>query len=377
MKPFAIPLSRPDLSERELEAAARSVREGWLSWRAPWVRGFEERFAALCEVPHAVAVSSGTAALHATLLALGIQAGDEVLVPAFTFVAVPAAVRHAGATPVFVDSEPDTWCIDPALVEGAITPRTRGVVLVHQHGYPADVDRVNAIAARHGLWVVEDCAEAHFARHRGRAVGGLCRAGVFSFFANKLISGGEGGAVTTADPELAHQVRLRVNMGATPDAPYDFGVLGHSFRMSGLGAAVLCAQLDRLGEIRARRAEVFTRYDARFEGAPSVQRRPPLPWADPAPWLYSVLLPDRYRRDAAVAALRERGIEGRPFFKLLPDLAPYRGAGAPTGFPCARRLAETGLSLPTFGGLLPETIDRIASIVDEAAAGHHLAGGHA
>jgi perosamine synthetase len=368
MTPITVPLARPDLSEHELEAAARSVREGWLSWRAPWIEELEERFAALCEVPHAVAVSSGTAALHATLMALGVRAGDEVLVPAFTFVAVAAAVRHAGATPVFVDSEPGTWCIDPLLVEAAVTPRTRGVVLVHQHGHPADVDRVNAFAARRGLWVVEDCAEAHFARHRGRAVGGLCRAGVFSFFANKLISGGEGGAITTADPELAARVRQCANMGATRDQPYDFALLGHSFRMTGLSAAVLCAQLDRLEQIRARRAEVFARYDARFEQAPAVERRRCQPWAEPAPWLYSVLLPDRPHRDAAVSALRRNGIEGRPFFKLLSELPPYRDAGGAADFPCARRLAETGLSLPTFGGLPQDEIDRVASIVAEVAA---------
>ncbi len=366
MTPITIPLSRPDLSERETEVAARAVQEGWLSWRGPWVQAFEERFAALCEVPHAVAVSSGTGALHATLMALGVRPGDEVLVPAFTWVAVPAAVVHAGAVPVFVDSEPDTWCIDPALVERAVTPRTRGVVLVHQHGHPADVDRINAAAARHGLWVVEDCAEAHFARHRGRTVGGLCRAGVFSYFANKLISGGEGGAVTTCDPELEARVRQRANMGAAPARAYDFAVLGHNFRMTGLSAAVLCAQLDRLAQIRARRAEVFDRYDALFEGVPAVQRRPSQPWVEPTPWLYSVLLADRVRRDAAVAELRRNGIESRPFFEPLPALPPYGGAPA-SDFPCARRLADTGLSLPTFGGLRPAEAERVASIVEEIA----------
>ena len=198
-----IPVAHPDLSGKELEYVAEVVKSTWISSSGTFLDKFERMFAEICGAQSALSVSNGTAALHLALLVLDVRPGDEVIVPSLTYVATANVVRYMGATPVFVDVCPQTWCLDPQRIEEAITRRTRGIIPVHLYGHPADMDPINHIAAVHGLWVVEDAAEAPFARYRDRPTGSLGTIGTFSFYGNKIISSGEGGALTLSDPRLA------------------------------------------------------------------------------------------------------------------------------------------------------------------------------
>ena len=187
-----IPMAIPDLSGNEEKYVVDAIRSTWISSTGDYVRRFEREFAELCGAEAAVSTSSGTAALHLALLALDVRPGDEVLVPSLTYIATANAVRYVGAEPVFVDVDPDTWCIDPDKIEEAVTPRTKGIIPVHLYGHVADMDAINHLAAIHGLWVVEDAAEAHLARYKDRKVGGLARMATFSFYGNKILTAARG-----------------------------------------------------------------------------------------------------------------------------------------------------------------------------------------
>ena len=198
-----IPVAAPDLGDCEEANVLSALRSTWISSTGPFLNEFEKTFAQICETEGALGVCNGTVALHLALLALDVRPGDEVLVPSLTYIATANAVRYVGAEPVFVDVDPCTWCIDPELLERSITRRTKGIIAVHLYGHPADMDAINHIAAVHGLWVVEDAAEAHFARYKGRPTGGLGDLGTFSFYGNKIITCGEGGGLTVKDRHLS------------------------------------------------------------------------------------------------------------------------------------------------------------------------------
>ncbi len=197
-----IPVSEPDLNGNELKYVAEAIRSSWISSTGEYVARFERDFADATGARACVAVANGTVALHLAMLAHGVGPGDEVIVPSLTYIATANAVSYCGGEPVFVDVDPATWCIDPGLIEAAIGPRTKGIVVVHLYGHPADMDAINDIASRHGLWVVEDAAEAFGARYKGKLAGGLSSIATFSFYGNKIITSGEGGALTTDDEGL-------------------------------------------------------------------------------------------------------------------------------------------------------------------------------
>ncbi|HEX5576551.1 MAG TPA: DegT/DnrJ/EryC1/StrS aminotransferase family protein, partial [Gemmatimonadales bacterium] len=227
-----IPVAAPMLVGNEKAYVLDCLDSSWISSAGQYVSRFEAAFADFCGVKHAVACCNGTAALHVALSALGVGPGDEVIVPTLTFVATANAVIQCGARPVFVDSEPETWNIDPALIEAKITPRTKGIIVVHLYGHPAEMESIVSTARRHGLFVVEDAAEAHGAEHNGRRVGSLGDVGIFSFFGNKIITTGEGGMVTTSDDTLAARVRQLKAQGIDPNRRYWYPVIGYNYRMT-------------------------------------------------------------------------------------------------------------------------------------------------
>jgi perosamine synthetase len=283
-------------------------------------------------------------------------------------VATANAVRYVGAEPVFVDVDPQTWCLDPAKLEAAVTRRTRGVIAVHLMGHPADMDAVNALAAVHGLWVVEDAAEAHLARYKGRPVGGLARVATFSFFGNKLLTCGEGGAVTVSDPQLVTRLRTLRGQGMDPQRRYYFPVTGYNFRLTNVAAAILCAQLDRRDEIVARRRTLFARYRELLEPVRGIGFQPVAPWATPSPWMYCVTVDAEEfgcGRDELAAALAERGIDTRPLFPPLHRLPPFREESQRRGerLPVTDDLAARGLMLPTYTRLSELDLVRVAGAV--------------
>jgi perosamine synthetase len=313
-------------------------------------------------------VSNGTVALHLALVALGVGVGDEVLLPSLTFVATANAVKYVGAEPVFVDVDPATWAIDPNLIAQRITPRTKGIIVVHLYGHPADMDAINAVAAAHGLWVIEDAAEAHFAHYKGSPVGSMSTMATFSFFGNKAITCGEGGAITLNDPELAAHVRQLRGQGMDPKRRYYFPIIGYNYRLTNVACAILCAQLEHREMLIGRRKRVFTAYDERLAGIPGIGFQPVASWAEPTPWLYSIVVnEDEYGRprDELMALLADHGIESRPFFIPIHSLPPYREGSARRGerLPITDFLGSSGMNLPTFGELTDDEIDQISSVI--------------
>ena len=356
-----IPLARPDLGGNEEKYTSEAIRSSWISSTGPFVSRFEHEFATGCGTRSAVSVSNGTAALHLALLALDVQPGDEVIVPSLTFVATANACLYVGAAPVFVDVDPATWCLDADRLAANITPRTRGIIAVHLYGHPADMDAIDTVASTHGLWVVEDAAEAPFATYKGRVAGGLARIGTFSFFGNKIFSSGEGGALTVNDPELDARIRLLRGQGMDPTRRYYFPVTGYNYRLSNVACALLCAQLERRDEMLSRRQLIFARYEQRLRGVTGLGFQSPAPWAVRSPWLFCVVIRPEFgvARDDVATALADAGIETRPFFIPLHTLPPFRDQADArnTTLPVTDRLGAQGLSLPTHTSLTDDQVD--------------------
>jgi perosamine synthetase len=362
-----IPVAAPDLAGNEVKYVLDAVRSSWISSTGQFVDRFEREFADLCGTRTAVCVANGTAALHVALLSLGTGPGDEVITPSLSYVATANAVRYVGAEPVFVDIDPTTWCIRPALIESAVTPRTKGIIAVHLYGHPSDMDAINTVAAKHGLWVVEDAAEAHFARYNGRPVGGLGTIGTFSFYGNKVITSGEGGAITLNDPALERRVRMLRGQGMDPERRYFFPIIGYNYRLTNVACALLCAQLERKDAIIAQRQRVFAAYRALLEGTPGIGFQPVAPWAEPTPWMFCITVDERgfgCSRNDLMDHLADKEIETRPFFIPIHTLPPYQsGPRWRSILPVAEQLGATGINLPTYGGMSSEEITWVARAI--------------
>jgi perosamine synthetase len=363
-----IPIAAPVLGEKELEYITDCVRSGWISSLGEYVRRFERDFAAYCGVRYGVATHNGTVALHLVLVALGIGKGDEVIVPSLTFVATGNAVAYTGASPVFVDSDPSTWTIDPQAVTRAITPRTRAIIAVHLYGHPADMDALRTLADEHGLILIEDAAEAHGARYKGRRTGSLGDVAVFSFYGNKIITTGEGGMIVSDDAALIERCYFLENQAKARENPYWHTEIGYNYRMTNLQAALGVAQLERIEEFIAARLRNAQHYSQRLKDVPGITLPPCAEWATNVYWMYTILVEDSFgvSRDVLMARLRERGIETRPVFYPLHRLPMYdRGQSLPV----AEEIARKGINLPSGSALTPAQIDAICDAIIELAHG--------
>jgi perosamine synthetase len=279
-------------------------------------------------------------------------------------------VRYVGAEPVFVDVDPDTWCIDPALLEASVTRRTKGIIAVHLYGHPADMDAINHVAGVHGLWVVEDASESHLARYKGRRTGGLASLATWSFYGNKLFTCGEGGALTLDDRQLELRVRTLRGQGVDPQRRYYFPVTGYNFRLTNLACALLCAQLERRDEIVERRREIYARYEQLLRNVAGIDFQPAADWAEVAPWLFCITVdPDVYgrTRDELADHLTAHGVETRPFFLALHRLPPFReqSLNRREHLPCTDLLSARGMNLPTFPALEDDDQERIVEAIRE------------
>lgn len=362
-----IPVAVPDVGDLEKRYVAEAAGSGWVSSLGEFIGRFETAFARFCEVEHGVSVANGTAAIEVTLKALGIGPGDEVILPALTFAAVPAAVVHLGAQPVLADVQPESWCLDPVAFERAVSARTRGVVAVHSYGHPVDLDPVIEVCRARGINLIEDCAEAHGARYKGRRVGSIGDAGTFSFYGNKIITTGEGGMVVTTDPILAERVRLLKDHAMDPSRRYYHLEAGYNFRMTNIQAALGCAQLERIHEFLDKRSSLLAWYREELEAVPGVELNPRMPWAEPVNWLACALLDAARadRRDRTLERLRAEGVDTRPFFVALGDLPPYREArrvgAVGEGTPVADDLSARGFNLPTSTLMTRDTVRGVAA----------------
>lgn len=363
-----LPVAEPTLSGNELRYVTDCIVSGWISSAGRYVTEFEENLADHVGVAHAVSASSGTTALHLALESLGLGPGDEVIVPSLTFIATANAVRYTGARPVFVDSDRETWNLDPDAFEAAITDRTRAVIPVHLYGHPADMGPIQKIARRYEITVVEDAAEAFGARYRGEPVGSVGDAAIFSFYGNKILTTGEGGMLVTDSDELADRARLLRDHGMSPDRRYWHPVLGYNYRLTNLQAAVGLAQLERAGSLLARKQAIADRYSAGLEEVAGIELPPSAAWADPVCWIYSVLVdPEEFgaSRDQLADSLDEKGIETRPLFPPVHRQPIY---DREQRLPVAEELTDRGLSLPSGAAIRDEEVDRVVEAIRTATA---------
>ena len=361
-----IPLSSPDITEAEIEAVTAVLRTNSLSL-GPKLEAFESALAGFQQMPHAIAVSSGTAALHLAIRALDIGEGDEVIVPSFTFIAVANAITYERATPVFVDIDPVTLNIDPTHVESAITPRTKAIIVVHTFGVPADLDALLQIARNHNLALIEDACEAIGATYNDAPVGSFGDIATFAFYPNKQITTGEGGAVLTRDPRLASRIRALRNQGRYPTGDWlQHAEIGYNYRLSEMACALGLVQLDRLTSILAMRAEVARTYDALLAPVADLIC-PPLhrPTRSISWFVYVVRLAEHLpsdARDNILASLNAQGIGCARYF------APIHLQPAYADLPCARQahlpvtesIATRTLALPFFNRLTAADAEEVA-----------------
>ena len=356
-----IPVSHPVLAGNEKRYVLECLETGWISSIGRFISLFEDAFARYCEVPWAIACSNGTTALHLALAGLGTGPGDEVIVPTLTYVATANAVRYCGAQPVFADSEPCTMAIDPARIEERITPRTKGIVVVHLYGHPADMDPILEIARKHGLFVVEDAAEAHGALYRERKVGSLGNVATFSFYGNKIVTTGEGGMLTTGDADLSRRIRILRGQGMDPERRYWFPVVGYNYRMTNIAAAIGLAQMEQIDGFVEKRLQIACHYRRKLESlADFIDLPGEQPWARHAFWSYVVVLRESVGlgRDQLMKRLEGDAIETRPVFHCMHVLPPYC---EPDGrYPVADRISNRGISLPMHGLLTEEDVSYIA-----------------
>ena len=353
-------VAQPKLAGNERNYVLDCLDSNWISSIGKYTTAFEEIFAKYCGVKHAIATNNGTTALHLALVALDIKPGDEVIIPTVTYIATANAVRYCGAKPVLVDVCPDTMNINPNEIERRITPKTRGIIPVHLYGHPAEMEPINEIAHRHGLWVVEDAAEAHGAEVLGRKVGGLGNCATFSFFGNKIITTGEGGMVTTNDDDLAAKLRLFRGQGVDPNRRYWFLVVGYNYRMTNIQAAIGLAQMETIDKALSDRVILANWYkDALADIKDKIILPKQQAWAKQVYWMYNIFLRDggAQKRDAVMRKFDEMGIETRPVFYPLHDLPPYLENSV---YPVADLWAPRGINLPTHQDLTQEDVQRIA-----------------
>ncbi len=368
IKPKFIPVCEPTIGEKELEYVTDAVKSGWVSSAGKYITKFEEGFAGYCNQKHGIACSNGTTALHLAVEALGIGKGDEVIVPTFTMAASANAVIYAGAKPVFVDSELETWNMDISKIEAKITPQTKAIMIVHTYGHPIDMDRVNEIAKKHNLFVIEDAAEAHGAEYKGRKIGSLSDVACFSFYGNKIMTTGEGGMVVTNNDTVAERARkLRNHFFGTPRFLHK--EIGYNHRMTNIQAALGLAQLEKLDILAEARRKNAQLYNSLLSDVPGLTLPPEKEWAKNVYWMYGLLVQPEFgmTMPELCKALLDRGIDSRTFFIGMHKQPCYQqgNAGVEGDFPGSDELESKGFYLPSSSHLTNEQIHRIAHAIKD------------
>ena len=371
-----IPVNEPLLGDRELEYATECIRTGWISSAGRFIEEFEQKWAGYCGMKHGIAVSNGTVALQTAVACLGLEPGFQVIMPTFTIISCALAVLYNGGTPVLVDCDPRTWCMDVAQVKNKITDRTRAIMPVHIYGHPVDMDPLVELSNRYNLYIIEDVAEAHGAEYlfnrgghspRWLRCGGIGHLSCFSFYANKLITTGEGGMVLTDDPVLAEKARSLRNLCFRPEKRFYHTELGNNFRLTNLQAALGLAQLERIDEIIEKKRWIGKQYTERLNNMPGVQLPIEESWARQVYWMYGMVLDKCLGMDATEFAekLKSNDVETRPFFLGLHEQPVFHRMGLFENekHPVAEHIARQGLYLPSGLTLTESHVEQVTESV--------------
>lgn len=374
-----IPVNEPLIGDCELENVSECLQTGWISSSGKFIDKFEDQWASYCGRKYGVAMSNGSVALQAAVAALGLKTRDEVIMPTFTIISCALAVIYNGGVPILVDSDPHTWCMDVEQVEAKITPRTRAIMPVHIYGHPVDMDPLIELAQEYELEIIEDAAEAHGAEYMSgrnspspswRRCGSFGTMSCFSFYANKLITTGEGGMVLTNEPSLAERLRSLRNLCFLPQRRFYHEEEGFNFRLTNIQAAIGLAQLKRIDSIVARKRWMGQEYTKRLKGINELQLPVEEPWARSVYWMYGIVLSDDLEMDAVQLAhkLKERGIETRPFFLGMHEQPVFTNKGLFLNehYPCAEKIARKGLYLPSGMTLTEERLEIVCNELRES-----------
>ena len=369
LKTSFIPVNVPVVSKEAIAYAKECLETGWLSSAGPYVPKFEQAFAEYLGLKHGVAVSSGTAALHCSLLALGIKKGDEVIVPAFTMMATIFAVMYTGAKPIFVDCDLDNFNIDPEKIEEKISSKTKAIIPVHIFGHACEMDTITAIANKHNLKIIEDAAQAHGGRYKGNLCGSMGDLSCFSFYANKIIAAGEGGLVVTNDDVLAKRLRRFRDLCHSEEKRFIHDDIGYNFRITNVQAAIGLGELQNIDTYIQQKIEMANLYNQELKKYPGIRLPITKPLINNVFWMYGILIDKDYfgiDKDQFRTKLRERGVDTRDFFyppQMQPVLSHLIDSNAT--FPNATYVTENGCYLPSGLALSKEEIKRVCQIIGE------------
>lgn len=371
----SIPVYQPDLSGNEREYVLRCIDTNWISSRGEFVERFEKGIAEYVGVSHAIAVCNGTAAVHVALVGAGIRPGDEIIVPSLTYIASVNPIMLCGATPVFVDSDPKTWHVDPDRIRAAIGPRTKAIVVAHLYGSLADMVTLREIADEHKLVLVEDAAEALGSTLNGRQAGSLGHVSSLSFYGNKTITTGEGGMVCTDDAVIASRMRKFRGQGLCAHREYWHDEIGFNFRMTNIAAAIGVAQLERLPAILEAKRRLAQWYAEDLAGC-NIELQPEPPGVVSSRWMVAALVENSAVLAAVRSTLAAGGVETRPIFAPIHRMPPYAPVHGRIPMPVAEDISSRGLNLPSWPGLTREDVSHVSSLVRRAIDEFSLAVPH-
>jgi perosamine synthetase len=364
-----IPVAEPHITNEDIALVNDALASGWISSAGKYLDLFERDWASYCGMPFGIAVSNGSVALDVAVALLNLQPGDEVIMPTFTIISPAQSVVRAGGVPVLVDSDPRTWQMDAMQIEARITPRTKAILVVHIYGHPADMDPILDIATRHGLTVVEDAAEAHGALYKGKRCGGLADISTFSFYANKLVTTGEGGMVLVRTQELAERAKSLRNLCFQKKQRFLHDELGYNFRLTNLQAALGVGQIERIDEIITRKRTIAALYNELLADITEIELPVEEHWARNVYWVYGIVLKEGTSVSSSQLAdrLRELGVETRPFFLGMHEQPVFHQMGLFSNeyYPVAECLSRQGLYIPSGVAITDRQISEVASALRE------------
>lgn len=365
-------VSEPVIGKKEIEYVNECLQTGWISSAGSYIEKFETSWAKYCGMSHGIACSNGSAALEIAIGAMNLKPGGEVIMPSFTIISCAQAITYNGLTPVLVDCEEDTWCIDVSKIEKKITSKTVAIMPVHMYGNPVDMDPLLALAKKHNLKIIEDAAQVHGGEYKGKKLGGLGDVSCFSFFANKIITTGEGGMVLTNSDEYAKKARMLRNLCFEPGRRFVHKELGYNYRLTNIQAAIGAAQVERIEELVQKKIEVGEYYLQGLKDVKGIKLPVEKSYGKNLYWMFGIVLEESTGETAETFALKmkELGVETRPFFLGMHEQPYYlkEGLFVDEQYPVTTRIARQGLYIPSGLNLTKHVQDTVIEAVKKCLA---------